>query len=170
MDLALLIVGIVLALLIFNFGYGGLRAAPWVPTHTTDMQRFLARARLTPGQKFYDLGCGDGRILVAAAKHGAQAEGFEISLLPYLAARWRVFRSKIPAKIHFKDFWFSDLRNADIVYVFLTPPAYPRLKNKLEQELRPGTKVLCYVWPIEGWQPVAVDTSAGQPKLYLYTR
>lgn len=170
MDLALLIVGIILALLIFNFGYSGLRAAPWVPTHTTDVQRLLALARLTPGQKFYDLGCGDGRILIAAAKHGAQVEGFEISLLPYLLAKWRVLRSKIPAKVHFKDFWFSNLGDADSVYIFLTPPAYPRLKIKLEQELRPGTKVLCYVWPIKDWQPVAVDTITGQSKLYLYIR
>lgn len=157
---------------LLTFAYAGLRGAPWVPTRKKDVARFLKLAQIMPGQKMYDLGCGDGRLICAAAKAGAKAQGYELSLFPYLLANIRrIFqkdRSKI--KITYKDIWYSNLGDADIVYFFLMPKVYPKLKQKLENELENGAKVIAYVWPIEGWEPVKVDVVKGYPNIYLYQR
>ena len=163
-----------LLILIFlvSFAYAGLKGAPWVPSRRDDTQRFLALADIKRGDVVYDLGSGDGRIVFAAAGEGADAHGYELSLLPYLASQIRRLWSNDRAHIHihFKDFWRIDLGRADLVYIFLTPPAYAKLKEKFEQELRPGARVVSYVWPIEGWTPKAVNTKEGRPKMYLYKR
>ncbi|MBI4281219.1 class I SAM-dependent methyltransferase [Candidatus Uhrbacteria bacterium] len=158
--------------LLGSFAYAGLRGAPWVPTWGVDVERFLKLANIQPGQKMYDLGCGDGRIVSAAARVGARAQGFEVSLLPYLLARARNLLSpkKNRFALRYKDFWYADLHDADVVYVFLMQKIYPRLKEKLEKELRPGAKVITYVWPIPGWTPTTTDTKANQPPLFLYER
>lgn len=160
-----------LLIVIATFAYGGLRGAPWVPTRGHDVARFLKLANIKPGQKVYDLGCGDGRMVAAAAKAGAQAQGFEISLLPFVLAKIRscFCAARGSCKIRYRDFWNVNLGDAAVVYFFLMQKCYPKLKEKLEHELKPGTKVIAYVWPIEGWTPVALDTTAGYPPMYLYT-
>ncbi|MEK7139048.1 MAG: hypothetical protein AAB799_02615 [Patescibacteria group bacterium] len=154
-----------------TFAYAGWQAAPWFPTRSSDIGRLLKLADVKTGQKFYDLGCGDGRIIMAAAKQGAVAEGFEISLLPYLMAQVRLaFCVNTKAAVSYKNFWNRNLSDADIVYFFLMPKIYPKLRSKLEKELKPGTKVISYAWPMEGWQPTAIDRSEGKLPLYLYSR
>ena len=150
-----------------TFAYAGIKAAPWFPTWSRDIGRFLELAQIKPGQKFYDLGCGDGKLVFAAAGAGANAVGFEISLLPYLIALSRSFYVK-NTKILFKDFWKQNLSDADVVYIFLTPKFNPKAKEKLEKELRRGAKVIAYTWPIEGWQALKEDHVPGQPPIYLY--
>lgn len=162
---------LILLIFLFTFVYASMRAAPWVPMHGKDIERFLKLADFKPGARMYDLGCGDGRVVGAAAQAGAHTTGFEVSLLPYLIARGRCALSKNKnAYVRYKDFWRANLRDADIVYFFLMPKIYPKLKEKLERELKPGAKVIAYVWPIPGWTPVACDRAPGQPTLYLYTR
>lgn len=152
--------------------YACYRAAPWAPTFKKDIRRFLKLAGIKPGQKVYDLGCGDGRLVLAAARTGGRAVGFEISLLPYLAAKWRIFCSPFGKRcqIKFKDFWLTDLRDADVVYFFLMPKIFPKIKNKLEEELKPGAKVIIYAWPIGDWPLLAADCPKGETPLYLYQR
>lgn len=164
-----IIIIIVFAILL-TFAYAGLRGAPWVPTRKKDVKRFLKLADIRPGQKMYDLGCGDGRLICAAAKAGATAQGFELALLPFIFANIRRLfqkdRNKI--KISYRDVWYSDLSDADIVYFFLMPKVYPKLKEKFEKELKKGAKVIAYVWPIEGWEPFIKDEVKGYPNLFLY--
>jgi len=157
-------------LFLITSAYAGWSAAPWVPIKGTDAERILKLAEIKPGQKFYDLGCGDGRLVCSAARSGAEAIGFEISLLPFLAAHIRRLFQKDRHKIRilFRDFWSADLSGADFVYFFLTPRIYPKLKVKLEQELKKGAKVIAFVWPIEGWQPIKVDIQKGRLAVYLY--
>ena len=175
------IILLVIALVVFGtFAYAGWRGAPWVPTRASDVVRFKKIARIKPGQKVYDLGCGDGRLLVAAAELGAQAKGYEVSLFPYLLARLKLlFRRLRPsrnisqnlpgkARVFYRDFWFANLHDADLVYFFLMPKIYPRLKAKLEHELKPGARVIAYVWAIPGWQPTIVDQVPNHPKLFVY--
>jgi len=100
------------------------------------------------------------------------ANGVELSLLPYILARFRQLfhqdRSRV--KIFYKDIWNVDLSDADIVYIFLVPKVYQKVKEKLEKELKQGAKVITYVWPFEGWEPVAVNTQEGYANMYLYQR
>lgn len=155
-----------------TFAYAGFRGAPWVPMRALDVERVVRLADIKPGQKVYDLGCGDGRFLFAAAERGAHAHGFEISLIPYVIARvrWLFFKKRKMVTITFKDFWYADFSRADVVYFFLMPAAYPRLQTKLKKELKPGAVVLAYVWPFPDWEPVCVDETSGRPKLYLYKK
>lgn len=150
-----------------SFAYAGIKAAPWFPTWSRDIERFLILAEIKPGDRFYDLGCGDGKLVFAAAKAGAKATGFEISLLPYLIALAHSWNTR-DSNIRFRDFWNINLSDADIVYLFLTPKFNPKAKEKLEKELRPGTKIIAYTWPIEGWEPLKKDFQKGRPPMYLY--
>ena len=135
-----------------------------------DLKRFLELADLKEGQKVYDLGCGDGKLVFTAASQGAKAVGYEISLLPFIIAKVRQLFNKNKVSIKFKDFWSADLSDANVIFFFLIPRIYPKLKNKLEKELKPGTKVVAYVWPMKGWEPVKIDKRDKGPAMYLYIR
>src|SRR3989339_229728 len=76
---------IIFFFIIVSFAYGGLLAAPYVPMWKKDVQRALDLAKIKPNETLYDLGSGDGRIIIEAARaYGAKAIGFEIALLPYI--------------------------------------------------------------------------------------
>lgn len=159
------LLAIIILPILATFAYASVRGAPWVPTWRRDIERFLTLAQLQPGERFYDLGCGDGRLVRAAANAGAVAIGFECSILPYIFAKLRIAQR---GHVRYADFWNADLLDADVVYCFLTPKVYPKLQAKLERELRPGTRVILYVWPMAGWEVDAVDDMAGAPKLYRH--
>lgn len=128
------------------------------------MDRFLALAEIKAGERVYDLGCGDGKILTAAAGRGADSRGFEISILNYLFCK--IFRRNI--KVMFKNFFNADFKDADLAYMFLSAYAHNKMGGILKKQLRPGAKIITYVWPIEGWEPARIDKIPGQPNLYLY--
>lgn len=152
-----------------TFAYAGLSAAPWLPMRKYDIERFCRFAEIDMGEKFYDLGCGDGRIVCAAAKSGARSIGYEISVLPYLLGKLRCLIQDVPlSAIQYRNLWLSNINDADIVFFYLLPQMQARLKEKLEKELKNGARVITYAWPIEGWQPVRVDQSPDKLKLYLY--
>ncbi|MBU1131989.1 class I SAM-dependent methyltransferase [Patescibacteria group bacterium] len=163
---------LIIFVILCSFAYAGISGAPWVPSKKFDVARFLKLADIKQGQKVYDLGCGDGRLLFPAAELGAVAEGFEISIIPLFLAKFRKLFSgkKINVKIRFKSFWSADLRDADVVFIFLLPKAFPKLREKLESELRPGARVLVHVWPIDGWNPAKIDRKENYCPLYLYVR
>jgi SAM-dependent methyltransferase len=163
----------VFSLIIFiflaTFIYAGLRGAPWVPTRHRDVERFLKLAGIKAGDVVYDIGCGNGRMIIASAKKGATGVGLEVSLFPYfLALINHLLNRKLKVKILFRDLWFVDLSDADVVYFFLMQDILPKLKTKLEKELKKGARVVAYVWPIPGWTPIKIDETAGRPKMYLY--
>ncbi len=155
---------------LFSLIYAASQGAPFVPTKRKDVQRFLEVADIKDGQKVYDLGCGDGRLVCAAASAGADAEGLEISILPFILAHTRRLFSenRKHIKISYKNIWGANLSDADVIYIYLMPEALPRLKAKLEKELKKETKIITYVWPIEDWTPVAQNETKGHPSLYLY--
>jgi SAM-dependent methyltransferase len=143
-------------------------AAPWVPTRRKDMERILKLAKIKPGEVFYDLGCGDGRLVAEAARAGAAATGFDISLMSYLMALARLVAEGSSAKIVFKDFFRQDLRGADIVYLFLTPTAMPKVEKKLKAELKKGSRVISYTFSIPGLALSAVDKQSNRQTVYSY--
>ncbi|MDO8560193.1 MAG: hypothetical protein Q7S23_04155 [bacterium] len=142
-----------------TMAWGGVLAAPWLPMPKADVRRMLALAHLRRGELLYDLGCGDGRILAAAARSGALAVGFEVSLLPYLLAWGRILGAGQwrQAKVRYRNFFNQSLSDAAVVTTFLTPRAMTRLGPKLATELRAGARVVSYAFPISGWQPSAVS-------------
>jgi SAM-dependent methyltransferase len=150
-----------------------LSLAPWLPTRGRDIDRALTLAGLKPGERFYDLGCGDGRVVSAAAGRGAEAIGLEISFAMWLFCRVRqAFGFADGATFRFKNLFGQDLSDADVVYVYGLPEVNAkRLKPKLEAELKPGARVVAYEFRFDGWQPTAIDGSPPRDKrIYLYTR
>ncbi len=159
---------ITLFLFFATFIYAGISGATWMPTKKKDVERFLKLAKLKSDEVFYDIGCGNGRMVIVAAKQGAKAVGLEISLFPYLLGKLNIFLKQSSAKIKYRDLWRYNLGDADVIYFFLMPKKMKRLKTKFEQELNPGTRVISYVWPIDGWTPIKIDECEGWPKMYLY--
>ncbi len=160
---------VVLALL-GSMAYAGWRAAPWVPAKPQDRDAILKALDLRPGKKVYDLGCGHGWLECAAKAQSADIVGFEISIPVYLAAKIRVWLAPGlgKASVRFRDFWHADLGDADTVFCFLIPKAMDRLKKKLARECRPGTRVVSYVFPIDGWSASDTLQLEGGHKILIY--
>jgi len=160
---------IVIVLIGFStLAIAGKSFAPWVPTKKKDIERVMRLAELRPGEIWFELGCGDGRMTVAAAQAGSKATGIELALPLYLAAKIRALKSS--AKIRYGNLFKLDISNADVVYFFGMPdPITKKLKTKLEAELKPGTRVISYAFPVEGWEPLIVDKpTENDIDIYLY--
>lgn len=169
-DLLLLLSAFLLAAA-WSYAYAGWKFAPWVPSYKKDLDRALKLAELKAGETFVDLGCGDGRVVIEAAERfGADAIGYEIAIPMILVCLLRKRRERV--RFVFKSLFAADLSKADVVYLFGTPPTLRgKLTAKLERELKPGARVISYVFTLDGWTPKAVDRPG--PKslpIHLYSR
>ena len=100
-----------------------------------------------------DLGSGDGRIVIALAKKGIEAHGFEINPFLVLYSRWKIKKEKIQnAQIHWKSFWKEDFSKYDLITLFQTGKIMDRLGNKIKKE-SPNARVISYYWKFPQWQP-----------------
>ena len=164
----------VIFVILATLAYAGISAAPWVPLWQKEVKRMLNLAKVQAGETLYDLGAGDGRIIIMAAKEfKAHAVGFEMAVLPYFLGYIRILLSRIQPrpKLVFANFFKKDLGSADIICVFLTPPAMEKLKSKFEQEAKKGCRIISYAFSIPGWQPSVVDRpNKKTTPIYLYSR
>jgi SAM-dependent methyltransferase len=141
---------------------------PWVPSSPRRIQKAFELAELKPGEKFYDLGCGDGRVVIAAAKQwGADAVGIEISPLHCLLAWLRVRSASLQShvKIRWGNFYRLDLGDADLVYQYGHSRFAAELGGQLAAQMRPGTRFVSINVDIPGWQPQAFDQEL---KIFVY--
>jgi predicted RNA methylase len=153
-----------------SFKTGG---AVFTTTHYSKIKTILEAVPMRSGQVVYDLGCGDGRFLIAAVKrYKVKAIGLEINPWAYLLCRLRVWFQKANVSIQFQDFWKTDLSNADIVFCYLFPDVMERLKEKLSKELKAEAKVISCNFEIPGWKPERIVT-ASHPihtdPIFIYT-
>ncbi|HUC19921.1 MAG TPA: hypothetical protein VMR98_00295 [Candidatus Polarisedimenticolaceae bacterium] len=128
------------------FGLGALMGAPFLPIRNPDVEAALDLAELKAGQTLIDLGSGDGRILLAAARRGANAIGYEINPLLYLWSLVLTWPYRRHINIHLKDYWHTKLPPADVIYLFLLDRYTARLDTKLKAELIHPTNVVSYVF------------------------
>jgi len=145
---------VLVLLLLIGFLIGGLMGAPWVPSRRIDVEAMLDAAKLNRGQRFVELGCGDGRLVAAAVKRGAYAIGYEINPLLWFIAMLRVARLYPRAQVRLANFWPRPLIEADVVMVFLMPKFMPRLAAKAKNELKPGARLISYVFEVPGKRPI----------------
>ena len=141
---------------IIPFFYG----LPWVPTEIKRAHRALEMVDLKPDELFYDLGAGDGRvILMASEEFGAQAIGIEASPLQYLFTRVKILFSGSKSKLHvrYENFRKSDLGDADVVFAYLTPKLTIHLQDDLAAQLKPGTRVVAIAFDFPDWKPIDFD-------------
>ncbi len=147
---------------------------PFVPTPEVVVRRMLQLARVRPGEVLYDLGSGDGRIVIMAAKEfGAYAYGIEIrkDLYEQSMAKIRDLGLDGRARIINTNFFDADISDADVVTMYLLTSVNERLRPKLEKELRPGTRVVSHDFEVSGWRPVIVEEVYEEwrsHKIYLY--
>ena len=136
------------------------------------LDEILALVPMRPGQRFYDLGCGEGRVLIAARqKYGVQAVGYEVNVCAYLYARLNNWWHGSGVKIRFRNFMHADLSDADVIYCYQASGAIQQLRDKFNRELKPGTIVISNTYTIERWlTPTVVTLGDGiiTRNVYLY--
>ena len=144
---------------------------PYAPTPPSVVEAMLELARVTSDDVVYDLGCGDGRIVVAAAK-GPGARGVGIDIDPELiaAAVALAQREGIADRVTFilDDLFQADFRDATVVMLYLQPEPNLRLRPRLLAELQPGTRVVSHSYDMGDWVPDEVRRVAGR-RIYLWT-
>lgn len=131
-------------------------APPFVPTRRSDVRRMVELAELRPGDRVYDLGCGDGRIVREAARRGALATGYELSVPTLLLAK-ALTSSTANATVRYGDFWKKDLRDADVIFCFLLKEPMRRFEETVWPTLKPGTRVVSYMFTMPRAVPAATD-------------
>jgi len=137
-----------------------LHGLPWVPAHYPRIRRALEMAGTQPGDTVYDLGAGDGRALIVAAREfGAQAVGVEIEPVHCLVA-WvwaRVAGISSQVTVRCGDLHKAELGDADVVYLYLTPSHAKRIAPRLQKKLPAGARVVSLTADIADWKPTAFD-------------
>ena len=119
------------------------RGAPWVPTPVSAVHRMLAMAEVGPEDVVYDLGCGDGRLIIAAARrHGAWGVGIELDPLRHAWCRTLTAALGLRSQVRAiqGDLFSADLRDADVVTCHLLQGTNEKLEAKLKEELRPTAR------------------------------
>lgn len=154
--------------------------APYVPTPLPVVRHMLNLAQLKPGEVFFDLGAGDGRTVIMAAKEfGARAVGVELREDLAKRALSTIYEEGLQDRITIVngDMFNVDLSSADVIFLYLTTSANEKIKPKLETELKTGARVVSHDYEIVGWRPLKVENFCENPRLgypthtiYLYKR
>ena len=130
-----------------GFMIASISGAPWVPARSFDIADILDDAKLSKGDVFLELGCGDGRLVRAAAKRGAIATGYELNPVIWFIA-WLLSIRTTNAHIKLANLWKIDLSKADVVLAFLVPRTMRRLEIKVEKEMKKGSTLISYIFPL----------------------
>lgn len=160
---------LILFILLLPTAYASVIGAPIVLTKKSLIVEIIKNSDLKNGEIFYELGTGTGRIMAAIAQKGIKTVGFELSPIFYLITLLNLkLRGVKNYELYRKNFFKEDLSGADALFCFLTPKAMEKLKSKFLKELRPGAKIISYVFEIKGWNPYVVIKENGNAPLYFY--
>lgn len=166
------LLGIVVCLIIFLFAFFNvlsivLKGAFFSPSgkHLTD--RMVSLVDVKPQEKALDLGSGDGSQVIALAKAGAIAYGYEINPVLVWWSKYRIYRAGLSKKafIYRKDFWKADLSQFDVITIFGVYYMMDKLEKKLMRELKPKTRVVSNYFKFPNWKPSKQDNN-----VYLYVK
>lgn len=143
---------------------------PYVPSTELNVDEMLRLADVKPGDVVYDLGSGDGRVVIAAARdYGARGVGLELDVALVDDSRRAAQRAGVAARTEFRqaDVLTASLRDATVVTMYLLPPLVRRLQDRLYEELRPGARIVAHDYPFPDW---TADRRVQISKtFYLYT-
>ncbi len=145
--------------------------APFVQTPLEVAKKMLDLSQVKPGEILYDLGCGDGRLIILAAKDmGASSTGIELREDLVERARTEIKRFNLEDKVKViqGNFFDINISDANIITLYLTSSANERLRPKLEAELKPGTRVVSHDFKVPGWKPVGVYDELLGHTIYTY--
>lgn len=172
MLLGIIILTLVIATIIFlsiSF-YITLYGSPYSPTPIKAVHEMLKQAKIKKGDKVYDIGAGDGRIVHYAVKnYGADAIGFEMDPVIFFIAKLRQWFFKWKGKIYRKNFTKHNLSDADVVLCYMLPRTLKKFQKKFDEELKEGTKVISYAFHIGNWKPKKIIPKKEKiNKIFIY--
>jgi SAM-dependent methyltransferase len=127
----------------------------WVPTPPEVINVMLDLANVGPKDLVYDLGCGEGEILIAAAKRGARGVGVDLDPERIKNARIKAAQAGVADRITFlqQDLFKTDIKPATVVTLYLLPELNDRLQPTLKKDLKPGTPVVSHDFAMSDWAP-----------------
>lgn len=154
--------------------------APFVPSPSVVVEYMLKLADLKAGEVLFDMGAGDGRTVIMAAKtFGARGVGVELREDLAKRAMGIIHESGLDNRVTIlnDDMFKVNLTSADVVYLYLTTSANDKIRPKLESDLKKGARVVSHDYEIIGWKPEKIETFCENPKLgypahtiYLYRK
>ena len=163
--LGIIILGIIT---LVSISWPNRRGAPYWPTRMKKVESMLTVANVQPGELVYDLGCGDGRVIVMAARRfKARAVGIEIDLFRFLWCQFLItilgLRRKV--RVVYGDLFAKDISEADVVFCYLLQNTNDKLEGKLMNELRPDARVVSNTFLFSALPQIAMDGKSG---FYVY--
>jgi phospholipid N-methyltransferase len=164
----LLIIVAIAVIFVFWVIWTDIIGAGWEPTSKILVRKMLEIAEVNSEDILYDLGSGDGRIIIETArKYHANAIGIEADPLRYIWSKLMILLYGVNQKVKviWGNFFNKDITNATVVTLFLSSKANQQLKTKLQNELKPGTRIVSYYWTFHEWEPVKEDK---KDKIYMY--
>jgi len=144
---------------------------PFVPTPNQVVDGMLKLADVTKTDTVYDLGCGDGRIVISAAKtYGAHGVGVDINPERIQEARTNAKKEGVESLLKFEenDLFDADIHDATVITLYLLPDINRKLRPKLMKDLKPGTRVVSHSFDMGDWQPDKEEQVDGRT-IYLWT-
>lgn len=146
---------------------------PFVPTTEEAVKAMLKLADVKKTDIVYDLGCGDGRIVIAAAKnYGAHGVGIDIDPQRIKEAKENAKKAEVENLVRFEenDLFKADIHEATVVTLFLLSNINLKLRPKLLQDLKPGTRVVSNTFDMGDWKPEKEETLSGVDEEYYLSR
>jgi SAM-dependent methyltransferase len=159
----LTVLGLLLVFLILCFGFVLLFGAPYLPTLTKQATIALDMIDLQPGQTLLELGCGDGKILVAAARRGWKVTGYELNPLLVLVCLWRTRHYRKLVRVRWGNFWTQTWPTTDGIFVFVMQRQMHKLDTKITESATKPLKLVSFAFTVPGKK--AVQQRDG---VYLY--
>ena len=139
--------------------------APYLPTLKPQIRAALKLAELKPGQTLLELGCGDGRVMIEAAKQGINSVGYELNPLLAVLAWLRTRRYRKYVKIIWGDFWQKPWPEHQAIFTFLLPRLMPKLDKKVMQSKHKPVKLVSFAFTIPD---KSTDRQTDGVYLYVY--
>lgn len=150
--------------------YAAAIGAPPAFTDKSLIEEIIKISGLKEGETFYELGTGTGRVITAASKRkNVKVIGFELSPPLYFITLFKLkLNRQKNHKMFFKNFFNADFKKADVIFCFLMPKTLEKLKKKFLNELKPGTRIVSYVFKIENWKPYFILKKENKAAVYFY--
>lgn len=152
----------VFSLIISNFS-----GAPYVPSNDEKLKTMLKLAKIKNGTKVADIGSGNGKVVIAMAKLGAEAHGYEINPFLVWRAKQNVKKAGVEknAHIHWRNFWYVNFSKFEVVTLYGITWIMKRLEKKLRKELKKGSIVVSNYFQFPNWHP-----SLQEDKILVYIK
>lgn len=169
----IIFVNLCVAMMLIGSVAGSFFGAPFIPSGNKITEKMVKMAKVKKTDRVFDLGCGDGRIVFMAEKYSDYCVGVEISPPVWLIAQLRKLITRKKAKIRLGDiFSIKDIKEADVIFIYLLPQMVKRFHKKIYPQLKSGTRIVCHAFTIKELKPSKIITreESGHAPLFLFIK